>query len=158
MKIGQHIKMDGLNLVFIDPTDCSVPFQLVKAIKERIPNADMIINVASMTDFNRNVGNALLNPLKYQNLISKYDRFLDHKGFFTENDHIELARQKNYPELRKKFRGTYIENLKSIGYQYFHYTSINGFYDILFATGHEKGIEFWKKAQAVKFDGQRKLF
>ncbi|MCX6249851.1 MAG: three-Cys-motif partner protein TcmP [Bacteroidetes bacterium] len=158
MKIGQEVHPNGLNLVFIDPTDCSVPFQLVKSIKKKLSNTDLIINLASMTDFNRNVGNALLNPEKYSKLINKYNRFLDHAGFFNDIENLELAQQKNFLELRRKFRTTYTENLKRLGYQYFDFTSVNGFYDILFATGHEKGLEFWEKAQKIGYDGQRKLF
>ncbi len=158
MKIRQEVEPDGLNLVFIDPTDCSVPFQLVKSIKRLLSNTDLIINLASMTDFNRNVGNALLNPERFSKLINKYDRFLGHTGFFIDDKNIELAQKKSFLELRRKFRTAYTENLKIIGYQYFDFTSVNGFYDILFATGHEKGLEFWKKAQAIGYDGQRKLF
>jgi three-Cys-motif partner protein len=157
-KIGQEINPNGLNLVFIDPTDCSVPFQLVKSVKRMLSNTDLIINLASMTDFNRNVGNALLNPDKYPTVIGKYNRFLDHAGFFTDIENIEFAKQKNFPELRRKFRTTYTENLKKLGYQYFDFTSVHKFYDILFATGHEKGLEFWEKAQKIGYDGQRKLF
>ncbi len=157
-KIERFLRRDGLNIVFIDPTDCSVPFQLVKGIKEMIPNTDIIINIASMTDFNRNVGNALSNPEKYQNLIRKYDKFLDYSGFFLEPDHKALARSRNFQELRRLFRATYTENLKKLGYGFFDFTTIHGYYDILYASGNEKGIDFWKKAQAIKFDGQRKLF
>lgn len=64
-KIEKEIRPDGLNLILIDPTDCSIPFQLVKSINMILPISDLIINIASMTDFNRNVANALLNPVAY---------------------------------------------------------------------------------------------
>jgi len=158
IKIGQEISQDSLNFVFIDPTDCSVPFQLVKSIKKLLPMTDIIINLASMTDFNRNVVNALLNPEKFSKSIIKYTLFLDNGDFFTNPDNIELAKLRKYEELRKQFRTMYTVNLGKLGYQHFDFTSVNGYYDILFATEHEKGLEFWRKATAIRFDGQRKLF
>ena len=157
-KIGKEIRQDSLNLVFIDPTDCSIPFQLVKSIKKILPMTDLIITLASMTDFNRNVGNALLNPNTYSKSIDKYSRFLDNPDFFTDFENIDFATQGNFKELRKKFRTIYTGNLKELGYQYFDFTSVNGFYDILFATEHEKGLEFWRKATSIRFNGQRNLF
>ena len=59
---------------------------------------------------------------------------------------------------RAKSRYSDQQNLQRLGSLHFHFTSIRNYYDILFSTGHEKGIEFWKKAQAIRYDGQRKLF
>ncbi len=157
MKIGKEITNDGLNLVFIDPTDCSIPFQLVRSIKKQLTNTDFIINLASMTDFNRNVCNAILNP-GFSKSVKKYNQFLDNSDYLTNPENIELAELHKYEELRNKFRITYTDNLRKIGYKYFEFISVNKFYDILFATEHEKGLEFWRKATAIRFDGQRKLF
>ena len=68
--IKNELNRKSLNLCFIDPTDCSVPFILIKEIKETLPNVDFIINLASGTDFNRNIGNVILND--NQNLKLKY--------------------------------------------------------------------------------------
>ena len=67
-------------------------------------------------------------------------------------------RKKAYTKLRKQFRESYMNSLNRIGFNYFDYTSINGFYDILFATSNPKGIEFWKKAtKVIDSSGQRTL-
>lgn len=156
--IANEISPYSLNLVFIDPTDCSVPFSLIKEIKKKIPKADLIINVASGTDFTRNIGKALLNPGAHSKCILKYSRFLDSDAsFFKNKDNIEFAGQGNSLNLRKNFRELYIQKLKNIGYKYFEYTPVKHYYDLLFVSEHETGIKFWKKATQTKFDGQRSI-
>lgn len=157
-KIRNEIKLNCLNLVLIDPTDCSVPFRLVKAIKNQLSNVDFIINLASGTDFNRNVRDCLLEPEKFRTVIGKYNQFLDYSRFFENDENMQLARLGNQAGLRAKFRENYQINLQKLGYLYFDFTSIRNYYDLMFATKNQKGIEFWKKAQAIRFDGQRKLF
>jgi len=56
------------------------------------------------------------------------------------------------------FREAYVNSLRKIGYQHFDFKHIENYYDLVFASSHEKGIEFWKKANAIQFDGQRQLF
>lgn len=63
--LRKELNSTSLNLVFIDPTDCSVPFDLIKKIKSVFHNVDMIINVASGTDVNRNIINVVLEPERY---------------------------------------------------------------------------------------------
>lgn len=156
--IDKEIKPGCLNLVFIDPTDCSVPFALIKMIKETLRKVDFIINLASGTDFNRNIINALLNQEKFSDTINKYSNFINNPSFFDNPDNIKLAKEKNNLDLRNNFRKSYIESLKLIGYQHFDYKNINRFYDILFASSDKMGISFWGKANRIKFDGQRELF
>jgi three-Cys-motif partner protein len=153
-----EIQKDSLNLIFIDPTDCSVPFTLIKALTEALSKVDFIINLASRTDFNRNVLNSFLKPDSFSNSIKKYSSFLNSTDFFYNPLNIQNARDKRNIELRKAFRQSYVESMKNIGYLYFDYNNINHFYDILFATTDEKGISFWRKANKINFDGQRKLF
>lgn len=144
----------SLNLVLLDPTDCSVPFELLVQLKKTIRNIDIIINVATGTDFNRNI------PMAFNDCerALKYCRFLGKDDFFTSPQNINLKNTKQYDLLRTNFRETYINSLKSIGYEHFRIRRIEHYYDILFATGHEKAIEFWDKAQSIPFDGQRSLF
>ena len=157
MKLKNDISSDSLNLVFIDPTDCSVPFQLIRSMKEIVPNMDLIINVASGTDFNRNIGNALMDQVKYKKSITKYAKFLNGMDFFENPENLVKAQQGKFMELRNVFRECYRRNLEKIGYRFFEFNSIASFYDLLFATSHKKGIEFWEKATRIRFDGQRKL-
>lgn len=145
---------NSLNLIFIDPTDCSVPFSLIKRIASTLKRVDLIINVATMTDFNRNILMAFDDPKRAE----KYIRFLDDVSFFASEENRALCSKKAYTKLRKQFRESYMNSLNRIGFNYFDYTSINGFYDILFATSNPKGIEFWKKAtKVIDSSGQRTL-
>ena len=144
----------SLNLILIDPTDCSVPFDLIRHIKMTLKNVDFIVNVATGTDFTRNIPMAFNDKHR----AIKYERFLGDSSFFSQLENINLYTQKKYTQLRNNFRETYQESMRKIGYVHFRVTPIEHYYDILFAAGHTKAIEFWDKAQAIKFDGQRSLF
>jgi len=157
-KLSRVVPKGSLNLVFIDPTDCSVPFQLIKYIKQVVPNMDLIINIASGTDFNRNIGSALQDQPKFKNSIAKYSRFLDGREFFDDPENIQRAKQGKFLELRNKFRDEYQRNLESIGFKFFEFNAIEHFYDLLFATSHKRGLEFWDEATKIDFNRQRKLF
>ena len=149
-------KLDGnsLNLVLIDPTDCSVPFSLLKEISSCLSRFDLIINVATNTDFNRNIPMAFSD----QSRAEKYIRFLGSKDYFESKQNQALYEMKDYTTLRQCFRESYKQSLQKIGFNYFDYTPIRNFYDILFATSNSKGIEFWQKAtKYIDSTGQRSL-
>jgi len=152
--IEREINPKSLNLVLIDPTDCSVPFELIKKIKTTLPNVDFIINVATGTDFNRNI------PMAFQNdeLSKKYDKFLGCDSFFTDITNKDLCKSGDFVKLRKRFRETYQNSLNKVGYTHFDIELVNHYYDILFAAAHPKALEFWNKATEIKYDGQRSLF
>ena len=146
---------NSLNLVLIDPTDCSVPFSLLKEISSCLSRFDLIINVATNTDFNRNIPMAFSD----QNRAEKYIRFLGNRDFFDSRHNQALCDMKDYSTLRQYFRESYKRSLQKIGFNHFDYTPIRNFYDILFATSSSKGIEFWQKAtKVIDSTGQRSLF
>lgn len=157
-KIKQIVNPYSLNLVFIDPTDCSVPFSLIANIKEVLPNADLIVNLASGTDYNRNIKNALLKQESYEKTISKYSRFLGSVEFFKNSDNIKLAAEQRNPDLRNNFRECYTQSLRKIGYEHFAFKRIEHYYDLLFASAHVIGLTFWERVNKIKYDGQRQLF
>lgn len=152
--IIRETKGIGLYLIFIDPTDCSIPFSLLQVLKERLKHVDFIVNFAIKTDFNRNIKNAIQSPNTHQNVINKYKSFLGSDDFF-HNPLIETASSK---DLRSLFREAYVNSLKKIGYQFFDFKPIENYYDLVFASSNERGIEFWEKANKIQFDGQRQLF
>lgn len=156
--IKNSINTNSLNLVFIDPTDCSVPFSLIANIKQVLPSTDLIINLASGTDYSRNIVNALLKQDSYSKTVSKYSRFLGSADFFKDSVNIKFATEGNNTALRNNFRENYKKSLMGIGYKYFDFKRIEHYYDLLFACKHETGLSFWDKANRIKFDGQRKLF
>lgn len=145
---------DCLNLILIDPTDCSVPFSLLESIASCMPKFDLIINIATKTDFNRNIPMAFSDPTRAE----KYIRFLGSDNFFNSRYNQALCDTKDYASLRIYFRESYKQSLQRIGFNHFDYTPIRNFYDILFATSSSKGIEFWKKAtKEIDSSGQRSL-
>lgn len=150
----KKVDENSLNLVLIDPTDCSVPFSLLKEISSCLSRFDLIINVATNTDFNRNIPMAFSD----QNRAEKYIRFLGNRDFFDSRHNQALCDMKDYSTLRQYFRESYKRSLQKIGFNHFDYTPIRNFYDILFATSSSKGIEFWKKAtKEIDSTGQRSL-
>lgn len=156
--ILKETNCQGLNLVFIDPTDCSVPFSLIAALKKNLRNVDFIINFAIKTDVNRNIRSAILQHESHQTVLNKYKSFLGSDSFFNDPVVLEAARSGNHLELRVKFRQAYIDNLKRIGCTFFDFKQIENYYDLVFATSHEKGIEFWEKANSINYVGDRTLF
>ncbi len=147
----------GLTLFFIDPTDCSVPFNLISKIKDSFPNSDFIINLAIGTDFTRNVAGSINNPESYFKVRNKYMRFLGAKDFFLDERVSELAIQKNTKSLRTIFREYYVQSLSNIGLDYTDFIRVVPYYDIVFASQHELGLKFWKEASKYEHDGQKKL-
>lgn len=156
--IINETKGKGLNLIFIDPTDCSVPFSLIQKIKEKIKNVDFIVNFAIRTDVNRNIRNTILYPDSHANALNKYKSFLGSDNFFINPNVLEAAQKGNQTELRKLFREEYMNSLRKLGYLHFDFKQIENYYDLVFASSHPKGIEFWNKANAIGIDGQRSLF
>ena len=150
--ILKELGTNCLNLILIDPTDCSVPFSLIERIISTLKHVDLIINIATKTDFNRNI------PMAFddKNRADKYTRFLNDDEFFESSNNKSLCLKGDYQKLREFFRKTYENSLRKIGFNFFDYTPIENYYDILFATSSEKGIDFWKKAtKKIDFSGQR---
>lgn len=155
--IKKEIINNGLNLVFIDPTDCSLPFDLIKELKTNLSNVDLIINVAIGTDYTRNIKKAILNPEANSVSYHKYSQFVNSDLFFKSDEIKKLAKNNADKELRLAFRSEYVNSLKKIGYKHFDYKHIRNYYDLIFATSHAKGIEFWEKANKIQHDGQRTI-
>ncbi len=148
----RHIPCDDLCLVFIDPTDLSLPFSTISHIADSLGRADLIINVADGTDFVRNAKKAIEKdgPVR-----KKYERFLGAPGFF-ERENVRACTSEK--ELKAAFLRQLEHGLSELGYKHFDRESIKHYYGLLFATKHERGLDFWKKSQKIPPDGQRSLF
>lgn len=143
----------GLSLVFIDPTDCSLPFESVTAIAKALQKADLIINVATRTDVTRNLKQAIMNG--DSNARAKYIRFLGGESFFLYPAVIKMAEMGQDTALRNAFRDAYRDALRQLNYQHFAQESVESYYDLLFACRHPTGLSFWKKAQQITPEDQR---
>lgn len=145
-----------LNLVFIDPTECDVPFTTIKRIVAHLQKTDLLINIAFGTDFNRNIVNAATNPA-FNRVRQKYENFLGLPGFCSQPDIVELAKLADHDDLRRRFSDAYLAQLNALGYRYTGVKRVKHYYDLLFASGDPKGIEFWNEACAIAPDNQREL-
>lgn len=156
--ICQYIRdFKGLTLCLIDPTDCSLPFSLIydifMATKRK---TDFIISVFDKVDFKRNAVNATIDP-KYRNLQKKYTSFLGDEEFFLRDDVIQLAKDQKHREITRLFNEAYEHSLQNIGLSYQGREDIGAFYHLLFASGHERGLNFWKKSHKYNRHGQREF-
>jgi len=151
-KIISRRVQKGLALVFIDPTDCSVPFATVAAMAHILPKVDFIINIALGTDATRNIKPAILNA--NSKVREKYVSFLGSDAFFTDPEIIRLAQTDQDKQLRTKFRKHYRLSMKTLGYMHFEQERVKHYYELLFASRHEQGLIFWKGALKYKPDNQ----
>ena len=155
-KILNEINHKSLNLVFIDPTDCSVPFETIKYIKNRLGNIDLIYNFAHGTDLIRNIRKAINN--NDYSCRKKYSEFLGDEDYFNNPKIMELASKTiNDSKLFEQFFSQYLFNLESIGLKFTSTRLVKNYYMLLFASGHSKGLEFWKKSQRINPNEQREI-
>jgi hypothetical protein len=135
-----------LNLVFIDPTECDVPFETIIKIKEVLKSADLIINVFMGTDVGRNIREAVLKP-SYAKARKKYGSFLGDESFFHDLAVQKAAQEGRNDDLKQEFISVYCRNLETLGYQYTDMrVQVKHYYWILFASKSKTGLEFWTKA------------
>jgi len=145
-----------LNLVFLDPTDCSISFNLIKRIDEVLNNVDFIINIAIGTDLSRNIQKAILN--QRFDVTRKYIKFLGNADYFRDKDVILAAKNNQLGKMRLAFLEEYKKSLGTIGYKYIDVVSVRHYYDLLFASKHSTGLKFWNEARREEANGQRSLF
>ncbi len=146
-----------LNLCFVDPTQCDVPFETITGIAKILRKVDFIINVALGTDVTRNIVGAILDT-SFAAVRKKYASFLGSEDFFNRDDVHSFAMQGKNEELRRAFVAEYLQGLDRLGFRYVDAKPVKNYYHLLFASGNPKGLEFWKKACAIGPDNQREMF
>lgn len=155
-----------LFLCLIDPTDCSLPFDTIKAIFDRTNGkCDFIISYFDGIDLNRNILETVLEPVRFKTNLKKYERFLGDSEFFTDPDIQELARLGDRQAIRRKFEDAYKRQLAKIGLKYQAEVRVCSkgesgipYYQLIYASGHTTGLDFWKKANKYQPSGQMQLF
>lgn len=147
---------NSLNLIVIDPTDCSVPFETIKIIKDKLVKIDLIINFAYGTDLKRNIVKLVKGELK--SAESKYISFLGSNDFINNIECKKLAEQNKIDKLLEKYLENYKGNLKKIGLKFVGTSQpIKHYYTLLFASASKKGLEFWNKILKIEHSGQKML-
>ncbi|BCR04298.1 hypothetical protein DESUT3_13670 [Desulfuromonas versatilis] len=138
-----HLNGRGLHLLFIDPTDMSLPFSTVEHIVRRLGSVDLLINVAFGTDFVRNARRALEGDPSRE----KYERFIGSSGFFERPDvHKILLSSRMENELKSALQAELQLNLGALGYKFFDYQPVRHYYNLLFASKHQLGMKFWRES------------
>jgi three-Cys-motif partner protein len=145
-----------LNLVFIDPTECNVPFSTIERIVQHLKKADLIINVAIGTDVNRNLVQAITSPA-FATVRTKYEEFLGVPDFCSRPEIRELAERADYDDLRRAFAECYRQQLQKLGYHYTDSKPVKHYYHLVFASKDPKGLDFWQKACSIDPHNQRQL-
>lgn len=148
---------DHLNLCFIDPTHCEVPFATIRRIIETLRSVDIIINVAIGTDIARNLPNAILSPDKFRAVRKKYENFLGLDTFFSASKVVAAAKTDRDEELRRLFIQAYMNQFEQLGYVYADQRPVEHYYVLLFLSKHKTGLSFWRKANSVGPDNQREM-
>lgn len=154
--------IDGNNLlvlIYIDPTDCSVPLSTINYLSNKFPKCDVIINVFTYYDFGRQIGNIFENDKDYSKVIKKYDAFIGRSGFIDELRKFNKKKKLDKKEVRNIFREEYKKSLKNIGFNYVaeQPTKVE-FYELFFASKHEMGLKFWKESNKINPSGLQKIF
>ncbi len=152
----RKLPANNLNLLFVDPTECNVPFHAIQSIILTLGQVDLIVNVSIGTDVSRNVRRAILEP-GLAKTKGKYEAFLGSPGFLSQDSVIEAAKKEQSNALRKLFADAYQSKLVDLGYSHFDARLIRHYYYLLFASKHPKGLEFWNKACMYAPSGQKEL-
>ncbi|MBP5234339.1 MAG: three-Cys-motif partner protein TcmP [Planctomycetes bacterium] len=154
----QEFSPNSLTLCFIDPTDCSLPFEAIRSIvKATSGKCDFLISFFDELDFHRNAVNATLDD-SFGKLREKYERFLGTSDFFSREEVIAAAKAGKHDVLSQMFRNQYCSALNGIGLSYQDWKQVKNYYKLLFVSQHPKGLEFWKKASKLDPEGQGQLF
>lgn len=150
---------DGLNLIFLDPTDLSLPFSTIEYLVRKLNKVDLMINVPIDHDFRRNAKGVVLE-VEFEKSRRKYETFLGSPGFFRQPEVYDclMSSSKGTRDLSRLFMEQYKKRLSDLGYAHFRTHKIEHYYDILFASSNAMGAKFWDKSQKIGFDGQRNLF
>ena len=148
---------DSLTLCFIDPTDCSVPFETIREIyRATNGRCDFLISFFDGLDFHRNSVNAAIDP-SYHKLRDKYLGFLGITDFFDRKEVRNAALGNRYDDLSMMFRNCYTDRLSGMGLSYQGWKPVKNFYNILYASSNSKGLEFWQKATKYDPNGQQEF-
>jgi len=156
-----EIALDGidtnlLTLIFIDPTDCSVPFSTIEFLRDKFPNIDIIFNFAYGTDMLRNIRISIDKPAT--KVREKYNSFFGNSNFLSNPNIIKLKNSSvESNQLAFAFLEEYKKNLKSIGLDFSAEKNIRNYYWLLYATGNERGLKFWEDSQRISPNHQREI-
>jgi three-Cys-motif partner protein len=153
-QITKEIPPGALTLAFLDPEALQLRFDTVRSMST-CGRVDLLILIPDAFDIVRNVDEY------YKSRRSKLDYFLGEDSQWRQ--HWDAITNRSGNNVREFFRDFYINRLKStLGYQKVAFKPIEGpngpLYTLVFASKHERGLEFWDKTTEKARGGQKELF
>lgn len=152
-RVITEIPPKSLVLAFIDPENLDVPFETVEALANR-GATDLLILFADSMDIVRNV------DTYEKQKVSKLDRMLG-PGSNWRSEWAKLG-NRSRPNICRRFSDLYCDQLRRrLGYQGFGEKTMESergpLYRIIFASKHERGLDFWRKITRKDIGGQPDL-
>jgi three-Cys-motif partner protein len=144
-----------LALAFIDPEGFDVSFKMLELLVADGRRVDFLILFADAIDLVRNVD-------QYEKVTDSklYEMLGDSNDWLADWQTLE---NRSGPSVREFFSQKYAELIRSrLDYCGVRQEIIQGpsgpLYRLIFASRHERGLEFWDKIVKIELGGQRRLF
>jgi three-Cys-motif partner protein len=154
-EIAQHIPDRALTLGFIDPTGLHAHFRTIETLASR-GRVDLLVLFADAYDIVRNLDRYVQQP------DSPLDLALGAASNWREK--LQQLPNRSRLNLRKLFAEIYRDQLRKLGYIQFGERNFHSYskrlplYRVIYASKHERGLEFWEKVTSKEADQQGQLF
>ncbi len=150
----KYIPARSLTLAFLDPTGLHLDFATVETLSQ-CGRVDLLILFPDGVDVMRNW------KRYFDELESNLDRVLGPDSDWREKR--ANATSTEPADMRKLYVSIYQEQLKRrLGYDYSDAITIRGksgpLYKLVYASKHERGLDFWVKSCKKELSGQQDLF
>jgi three-Cys-motif partner protein len=156
--LRSFVATDALALAFVDMLGLDVRLETLAQLTGH-RRIDLVITF-QIGDINRNVGNALKNPVEGR----RFDEFFG-TGEWRTRVQAHRAGDMPFQVLATAFTEFYEERLKTLGYQHVARSldvmknSKNvHLYRLLLASRHPRAVDFFEKISQINPHGERRLF
>jgi len=153
-EVVDQIPERALTLAFVDPTGLDIRFTTLERLA-RHRRVDFLLYFADAIDLIRNID-------RYEKLpVSKLDQMLGAE-FDWRREWTSLE-NRSAENVKRLFSRLFRQQLEErAGYQGFREREIRGphgpLYSLIYASKHERGLQFWDKVTRRDRSGQRELF
>ncbi len=148
-----NINKQDLTIIYIDSSRCEINFSTIQAIKEKLPNVDLLINIPIGNDLHPHLRNSLINP-SFSNTQMRFMEFLGDRSFFTNEKVFKLAYDGLTSYLTNMFLEKYITKLREIGLTYFDQIKLRQHNLFYYASSNEARFKLWLNCLGVDPSGQ----
>ncbi|OHB65895.1 MAG: hypothetical protein A2V70_10600 [Planctomycetes bacterium RBG_13_63_9] len=154
-RLSTEIPDQALTLAFIDPTGLHAHFETIRTLSQR-GAVDLLILFADNHDIVRNV-----NLYEEQGSESNLDQVLGPESNWR--DDWQRLTNRSRENICQMFASAYKRQLESkLGYKEFGEETMRcasrPLYRLIYASKHERGLDFWQKITKKDAGGQMRLF